>query len=81
VVGKFFHFHHTVLTFAVGFPSTLKDETPHQRSVPPSNGYVQNEVKKWLHAQNKCFSHEGLDKLTYSYKCINRLGDYKKKKS
>jgi hypothetical protein len=29
VVGKFFHFHHTVLISPAGFPSTPKDETPH----------------------------------------------------
>jgi hypothetical protein len=79
VVGKFFHIHHTVLISPAGFPSTPKDETPHQRSVFPSNGYVQNEVKKWLHAQDKCFSCEGLDQLTYSYKCLNRLGDCEEK--
>jgi hypothetical protein len=44
-----------------------------------SNGYVQNKVKKWLHVQDTRFSYEGLDKLTYSCKCLNRLSDYEKK--
>jgi hypothetical protein len=39
----------------------------------------QNEVKKWLHALNVFFFYEGLDKLIYRYKCLNRLGDYVEK--
>jgi hypothetical protein len=45
-----------------------------------STGYVQNEVKKWLCAQDTFFFNEGLDKLIYSYdKCLNRLDDYVEK--
>jgi hypothetical protein len=41
---------------------------------------VQNEVKKWLRAQDTFFFYEGLDKLIYhSDKCVNRLGDYVEK--
>jgi len=41
---------------------------------------VQNEVKKWLHAQDPLFVCEGLDKLTYCCdKYLNRLGDYEEK--
>jgi transposase len=45
-----------------------------------SNEDVQNEVKKWLHAQDAFFFYEVLDKLIYRYdKCLNRLGDYVEK--
>jgi phage-related protein len=41
---------------------------------------VQNEVKKWLRAQDAFFFYAGLDKLIYRYdKCLNRLGDYMEK--
>jgi hypothetical protein len=45
-----------------------------------SNEDVQNEVKKWLHAQDTFFFYKGLNKLIYHYdKCPNRLGDYVEK--
>jgi hypothetical protein len=44
-----------------------------------SNEDVQNEVKKWLRAQDALF-YEGLDKLIYPYdNCLNRLRDYMQK--
>jgi hypothetical protein len=45
-----------------------------------SNEDVQNEVKKWSHAQDAIFSYEGFDKFIYRCdKCLNRLGDYMEK--
>jgi hypothetical protein len=45
-----------------------------------SNEDVQNEIKKWLCAQDAFFFWEGCDRLIYCYdKCLNRLGDYVKK--
>jgi hypothetical protein len=45
-----------------------------------SNEDVQNEVKKWLRAQDTFFFYEVLDKSIYRYdKCLNRLGDYVEK--
>jgi transposase len=44
-----------------------------------SNEDVQNEVKKWLRAQD-AFFYGGLEKSIYRYdKCLNRLGDYVEK--
>jgi hypothetical protein len=44
------------------------------------NEDVQNEVKKWLCAQEAFFFYEGLAKLIYHYdKCLNRLRDYVEK--
>jgi transposase len=45
-----------------------------------SNEDVQNDVKKWLCAQDAFYVCEGHDKLIYRYgKCLNRLDDYVEK--
>jgi transposase len=41
---------------------------------------VQNEVKKWLRAQDEFFFYEGLDNLIFRYdKYLNGLGNYVEK--
>jgi hypothetical protein len=41
---------------------------------------IQNEVKKWLHAQDRLFFCEGLEKFIYCCDtCLNRLDDYVEK--
>jgi hypothetical protein len=63
----------------VGLPSTvfskMKKHLRGQRF--HSNEDVQNEVKKWLCAQDTFFSMKDLTNLYCYDKCLNRLGDYR----
>ena len=53
--GEFFHIRHTILIWTVRLPSILKMQEHLRGHHLHSKEDIQNEIKKWLHAQDALF--------------------------